>query len=94
MVTMPLSPCWKVRIVILSAASESVSLPKALIVTVPLSLTDAVAKYGSNVQMHSGIPEADSSDLSGIPAAAKVAAAADKVVMALGVDLSWAHEVG
>ena len=58
-----------------------------------LSLTDAVAKYGSNVQMHAGIPETDSSDLSGIPAAAQVAAAADKVVMALGVDLSWAHEV-
>ena len=30
-----------------------------------LSLTDAVAKYGSNVQMHTGIPEADSTDLSG-----------------------------
>jgi beta-glucosidase-like glycosyl hydrolase len=58
-----------------------------------LSLTDAVAKYGSNVQMHAAIPETDSFDLSGIPAAAKVAAAADKVVMALGVDLSWAHEV-
>jgi xylan 1,4-beta-xylosidase len=57
-----------------------------------LSLTDAVAKYGSNVQSHLGIPEADSDDLSGIPAAAKLAAAADKVVMALGVDLSWAHE--
>ena len=57
-----------------------------------LSLTDAVAKYGSNVQMHTGIPATDSTDLSGIPAAAKIAADADRVVMALGVDLSWAHE--
>jgi hypothetical protein len=33
------------------------------------------------------------SGVAGIPAAAKIAADADKVVMALGVDLSWAHEV-
>ena len=44
------------------------------------------------VQTHLGVPECDSTDTSGIAAAAEVAAAADRVVMALGVDLSWAHE--
>jgi hypothetical protein len=55
------------------------------------TLTDAVAKYGSNVQTALGV-ESDSDDVSGIPAAVELAAAADKVVLALGVDLSWAHE--
>eukprot|EP01052_Picozoa_sp_SAG31_P036915 SAG31_NODE_4677_length_3040_cov_3.849031_4_plen_256_part_00 len=55
-------------------------------------LTDAVKKYTGSVQSHHGIPSGDSTDTSGIPAAVEMAAAADTVVLALGVDLSWAHE--
>lgn len=56
------------------------------------TLTDAVGKFGSTVRSHLGIPAVDSEDTSGIADAVEVAAAADKVVLALGVDLSWAHE--
>ena len=56
------------------------------------TLIDALKKYSGNVVSHSGIPTQDSTDTSGIPAAVEMAAAADTVVLALGVDLSWAHE--
>lgn len=56
------------------------------------TLTDAVGKFGSTVRSHLGIPAVDSEDTSGIADAVEIAAAADKVVLALGVDLSWAHE--
>ena len=39
-----------------------------------------------------GVPSVASSDVSGIPAAAKAAEDADAVVVALGTDLSWAAE--
>lgn len=56
------------------------------------SLTDAVAKYGGEVKTTLGVPSDGSEDVSGIPAAVEMAASADTVVLALGVDLSWAHE--
>jgi hypothetical protein len=39
-----------------------------------------------------GVPNVLSEDTSGIPAAVAMAAAADTVVLAVGTDLTWAHE--
>ena len=39
-----------------------------------------------------GVPGVSSTDVSGIPAAAKAAKAADATLLVLGTDLSWAHE--
>ena len=39
-----------------------------------------------------GVPNVLSNDTSGIAAAVAAAAAADHVILAVGTDLSWAHE--
>lgn len=56
------------------------------------TLVDAAAKYGSKVTSALGVPSISSNDTSGIPAAVALAQAADRVILAIGTDLTWAHE--
>jgi len=54
---------------------------------------DAVTKHSSaKVTMVAGVPTVLSSDTSGIAAAVAAAKEADEVILAMGTDLTWAHE--
>jgi hypothetical protein len=55
-------------------------------------LVDAAGKFGSRVTSALGVPSINSNDTSGVAAAVALAKAADKVILAVGTDLSWAHE--
>ena len=46
----------------------------------------------ADVSVVLGVPTVLSSDTSGIAAAVAAAADADEVILAVGTDLSWAHE--
>ena len=46
----------------------------------------------AKVQVSLGVPSVLSNDTSGIAAAVSIAAAADHVILAVGTDLTWAHE--
>ena len=57
------------------------------------NMVDAVAAHASKVVTTLGVPGGDeSNDMSGIPAAVAMAAAADTVVLVVGTDLGWAAE--
>jgi pre-mRNA-splicing factor SYF2/beta-D-xylosidase 4 len=58
------------------------------------TVIDSVKKYAPNANVVSiaGVPTVSSSDTSGIPAAVALAKTADVVILAVGTDLSWAHE--
>lgn len=57
------------------------------------TIADAVRQYSdAKVQVSLGVPSVLSNDTSGIAAAVSVAAAADHVILAVGTDLTWAHE--
>jgi len=57
------------------------------------TLVDAVTQHSSaKVTTALGVPNVLSGDTSGIAAAVALAAAADEVILAVGTDLSWAHE--
>ena len=56
-------------------------------------MVDAVKKHSSaEVVMSLGVPTVLSDDTSGIAAAVEMAKGADEVILAVGTDLSWAHE--
>jgi beta-glucosidase-like glycosyl hydrolase len=56
-------------------------------------LADAVTKHSSaSVSVTLGVPNVLSGDTSGIAAAVAAAKDADEVILAVGTDLSWAHE--
>ena len=57
------------------------------------TMVDAVKKHSSaEVVMSLGVPTVLSDDTSGIAAAVEMAKGADEVILAVGTDLSWAHE--
>jgi hypothetical protein len=57
------------------------------------TLADAVAQHSdAKVTVDLGVPSVLSNDTSGIAAAVALAASADHVVLAVGTDLTWAHE--
>ena len=59
------------------------------------TLVDALkqgAGAGTDVQTLPGVPDVQSGDVSGIPAAVAMAKGADAVVLAVGTDLTWAAE--
>ena len=57
------------------------------------TIADAVRQYSdAKVQVSLGVPSVLSNDTSGIAAAVSIAAAADRVILAVGTDLTWAHE--
>eukprot|EP01048_Picozoa_sp_COSAG05_P005653 COSAG05_NODE_342_length_11038_cov_5.604662_6_plen_415_part_00 len=57
------------------------------------TIGDAVTKHSSAaVQVALGVPNVLSSDTSGIAAAVAMAKTVDEVILAVGTDLSWAHE--
>lgn len=58
------------------------------------TIVDALKAYvpGNGTTSTKGVPDPKSSDTSGVAAAAKLAADADEVVMAVGTDLKWAAE--
>ena len=57
------------------------------------TLVDGIAAHSAHAPVSSlGVPSVRSSNTSGVATAAKLAASADRVVLALGTDLSWAHE--
>jgi len=57
------------------------------------TLADAVASASSaKVSVTLGVPSVLSNDMSGIAAAVAAAKDADEVILAVGTDLSWAHE--
>ena len=56
-------------------------------------LADAVEQHsGARATVDFGVPSVLSSDTSGIAAAVALAKEADEVILAVGTDLSWAHE--
>jgi len=57
------------------------------------TLTDAVTQHsGAKVTSALGVPSVLSGDTSGIAAAVAMAKDADEVILAVGTDLTWAHE--
>eukprot|EP01052_Picozoa_sp_SAG31_P011239 SAG31_NODE_632_length_13389_cov_4.818360_10_plen_518_part_00 len=56
------------------------------------TMVDAIAQHVADAQYVAGLPTTLSMDISGVPAAVAAAEKADVVVLALGTDLSSAHE--
>jgi beta-D-xylosidase 4 len=57
------------------------------------TLADAVSKHSSaTVQVALGVPNVLSNDTSGVAAAVALAKEVDEVILAVGTDLTWAHE--
>ena len=56
-------------------------------------MADAVEKHSSaKATIMAGVPTVLSSDTSGIAAAVALAKTVDEVILAVGTDLTWAHE--
>eukprot|EP00756_Hemistasia_phaeocysticola_P047947 Hpha_TRINITY_DN22398_c0_g1::TRINITY_DN22398_c0_g1_i1::g.177853::m.177853/K15920/XYL4; beta-D-xylosidase 4 len=56
------------------------------------NMVDAIQQYVPNTVTALGVPSVSSGDTSNVPAAAKMAASADAVVLVIGTDLSLARE--
>ena len=56
------------------------------------NMVDAVTQHSKTVTTALGVPGATSSSTAGIPAAVRMAKAADTVVLVVGTDLNWAAE--
>lgn len=66
--------------------------PKSFCNGTDLTMVDAVQRHVANTTSAKGVPDIKSEDISGVPAAAAMAQAADAVVLVVGVDMNFARE--